>query len=178
MHLPCSSTSCASATGCCGSSAAAGESSRATNVSCCTLAARCDFVFAFFAFCVPPEGGEFPFFFPWLDGNADAMPSSSARVSASDAGSRMSAAHYPERSMSSAPGDIRGLVPGFSKETPKHAFSAAAAAAAVAAATSPVSLAGDTGKRFAPLALRRRTIRFAGGLGDGGICKRERHAAR
>ena len=43
---------------------------------------------------------------------------------------------------------------------------------------SPVSLAGDIGNRFAPLALRRRTIRFAGGLGDGGICKRERHAAR
>ena len=59
-----------------------------------------------------------------------------------------------------------------------HAFSAAAAvAAAVAAATVLVSLAGDIGKRLAPLALRRRTIRFAGGLGDGGICKCERHAA-
>ena len=106
------------------------------------------------------------------------MLTSSARASATDAGSKMFAAISPERSMPAAPGDICGLVPGFSEETPKHAFSSAAAAAAVAAAPSPVSLAGDTGKRFAPLALRRRTIRFAGGLGDGGICKRERHAAR
>ena len=79
------------------------------------------------------------------------------------------------------------MVPGFSKETTMHAFSAAAAVAAgaaVAAATLPVSLAGDIGKhgygpsRSSLYRLRRRTIRFAGGLGDGGIGKRERHAAR
>ena len=124
------------------------------------------------------ERGESSLFFFWFEGIAEAMPSSSARVSASDAGNRMFAAHSPERSMASAPGDIRGLMPGFSEETPKHAFFAAAVAAVAAAATLPVSLAGDIGKRLAPLALRRRTIRFAGGVGDDGICKSERHAAR
>tara|TARA_B110000046_G_C12821060_1_gene325439 strand:+ start:366 stop:740 length:375 start_codon:yes stop_codon:yes gene_type:complete len=110
---------------------------------CCTSAARCFVAFdlAFFAVNAPPEEIDFLFFFCLEEGIADAMPSSSARVSAAGAGSKRFANASPERSVSRIPGDIVGLVlPSCGRATMPAFAAAAACVVSFAAATLPVSL--------------------------------------